>query len=201
MEHVFDINVNRLKSWQRITVPIFKFKSFSIIYKLFFTIWCTLTHRWWNKHTFQSMLRTNKEDTFLSKESKYFGNSLLKFLKRQTIFSHNSTPDKYLDLSFCPSRFKTNLYSGIKLPQLEEFLWIICIAKHNRLFSGIPSKPTLEFVQGLLYLIEDLATEYNIKHVKDSKSNEKSIVQCFKMVRSKDVNNIKLTMLFTILHM
>lgn len=51
--------------------------------------------------------------------------------------------------------------------------------KTQETFSGIPSKPTLEFVQGLLYLIEDLATGYNIKHGKDSKSNEKSIVQCF----------------------
>lgn len=144
------------------------------------------------------MLRTNKEDIFLSKQCKYFSNSLLQLLKRQTIFSHNSTPDKYPDLSFCPSRFKASLNSAIKVPQLEEFSQIICPTKHKRLFSGIPSKPTLEFVQGLLYLTEGLATGYNIKHVKDSKSNENQqfSVVIWLEVRVLAIQNVPCCLLF-----
>lgn len=60
--------------------------------------------------------------------------------------------------AFVQSRFKTNLYSDIKVPQWGDFCKDNLYYKtQETLLSGTASKTKLEFVQGLLYLIEGLA--------------------------------------------
>lgn len=59
--------------------------------------------------------------------------------------------------AFVQSRFKTNLYSDIKVPQWGDFFNDnLFYNTQETLLSGTASKPKLEFVQGLLYLIEGL---------------------------------------------